>query len=349
MASSVTLHDVAKLAGVSIGTASQALNNRSSVLAETKARVFDAAKTLGYPLKNPVGSPLASPVSVIGLLTKHDFGVAFEVNPFYLHIQAGVESECRRRGVSMMVSNLDVDPSNHPVSWPPMLRHRNVEGLIVAGAFIEETIDRIGSQIECPVVLVDSYAPSLPFDTIVTNNQQGMQDAVDYLVEQGHIHIGLVGSNRHSPPSILERRSAYLSALEKRGIGSHYVEDSLLERWSVREAVLRLLLRCPQISAILACNDDCAVGVWDAAREMGLNIPNTLSVVGFDNIDLASQVQPGLTTVHVQKTWMGILGVRYLLDRILNPEQPKITTMVSTQLIIRESVSRIIEKSNPGE
>ena len=94
MANSVTLHDVAKLAGVSIGTASQALNNRPSVAQETRVRVLGAARTLGYPFKETDNGTGENPLSIIGLLTKHDYGFPFEVNAFYSYIQAGVESEC---------------------------------------------------------------------------------------------------------------------------------------------------------------------------------------------------------------------------------------------------------------
>ena len=100
MSSSVTLRDVARSAGVSVGTASQALNNRPHVAPETRARVLDAARSLGYPIKDP--PPDADGVKVIGLLTKHDVGLPVEVNPFYSYIQAGVESECRKQQVSLM-------------------------------------------------------------------------------------------------------------------------------------------------------------------------------------------------------------------------------------------------------
>ena len=92
MASSVTLRDVARLAGVSIGTASQALNNRRQVAPETRARVLDAARSLEYPIKEDLFAP--DQLKVVGLLTKHDLGMPVEITPFYSHIQAGVESEC---------------------------------------------------------------------------------------------------------------------------------------------------------------------------------------------------------------------------------------------------------------
>ena len=111
MSNSVTLRDVAQLAGVSIGTASQALNNRPNVAPETRSRVVDAAMSLGYPVKESA-SESQRPLEVIGLLVKHDFGLPPEVNPFYAYIQAGVERACQSLNLSLMYANIEVDPSN---------------------------------------------------------------------------------------------------------------------------------------------------------------------------------------------------------------------------------------------
>jgi len=339
MSNSVTLRDVAQLAGVSIGTASQALNNRPNVAPETRSRVVDAAMSLGYPLKES-DSESQSPLEVIGLLVKHDFDLPPEVNPFYAYIQAGVERACQSLNLSLMYANIEVDPSNHPVGWPAMIREQRIDGLILAGTFIEETIDSFKRHIEAPIVLVDSYAPNLPFDSIVIDNIPGAYVAVKYLIESGHRHIGLIGANDHSPPSVLERRAGYVNALRDRHIQDVYIEPSRLDRESGYAATQKLLQKAPQVTAIFACNDFSAIGVMHAAREMGLRVPEDLSVVGFDNIDVAKEVTPPLTTVHVHKTWMGILGVRQLLERAQNPEQPKVTVVVSTQLIARNSVNR---------
>ena len=121
MANSVELQDVADLAGVSIGTASQAINNRPTVALATRSRVIDAAHTLGYPIKEVQDVKPYADIGVIGMLTKHDYGNAPEVSPFYSHIQAGIESECRKFGINLMFANVEVDESNHPVVWPAMI------------------------------------------------------------------------------------------------------------------------------------------------------------------------------------------------------------------------------------
>jgi DNA-binding LacI/PurR family transcriptional regulator len=340
MANSVTLQDVAKLAGVSIGTASQALNNRPSVAQDTRMRVVDAARTLGYPLKETDNSSSENPMSIIGLLTKHDYGFPFEVNAFYSYIQAGVESECRRHNLSLMFSNIEVDPANHPVVWPSMITEQRIDGLILAGTFIENTIGLLGQRVDIPIVLVDSYAPNLSFDSIVIENTIGAITAIDHLLAQGHAHIGVIGWAKNSPPSVNERFMGYNRALEAHNISTRYVEESGLNREEGYNAATRLLQRAPEITAIFACNDLTAIGAIHAARDIGLAVPGDLSIVGFDNIDMAKEVTPALTTVHVYKTWLGIFGVRQLIARALNPEQPKTTTTIMTDLIVRESTGR---------
>lgn len=314
MANSVTLHDVAKFAGVSIGTASQALNNRPSVAQDTRVRVLDAARTLGYPFKETDNGTGENPLSIIGLLTKHDYGFPFEVNAFYSYIQAGVENECRRHNMSLMFSNIEVDPSNHPVVWPAMITEQRIDGLILAGTFIENTIGLLGQRVDIPIVLVDSYAPNLPFDSVVIENITGATTAVNHLVAQGHTRIGVIGWTKNSPPSIDERYMGYNRALEAHNISTRYVEESGLNREEGYRAAAQLLQRAPEITAIFACNDLTAIGAIHAARDMKLTVPNDLSIIGFDNIDLAKEITPALTTIHVYKTWL--LSVRSFSGRV---------------------------------
>jgi DNA-binding LacI/PurR family transcriptional regulator len=237
-----------------------------------------------------------------------------------------------------MYANIEVDLSNRPVFWPAMISEQRVDGLILMGTFIEDTIGMIRQQADAPIVLIDSYAPNFPFDSIVIDNIQGSYNAVNCLIDYGHHHIGLIGTNPQSPPGVFERRTGYQRALAAHGIQETYIEDSMLDRQNAFEATRHLLNCHPQITAIFSVNDDTAIGVINAAHDMGLAVPEELSVIGFDNIDLAKEVKPYLTTIHVHKTWMGALGVRFLAERAMNPDQPRLTVTVSTDLIIRETI-----------
>ena len=149
MTSTTTLREVAEMAGVSIGTASQALNNRPNVSPETRARVMDAAITLGYH-KDIHNNHVENPISVIGMLVKHDYGLEVTVNPFYSHVERGVERECRLRNIGLMYSSIEVDHQNRPVIWPSMISEQRVDGLLLIGTFIEDTVEQVQRRIQNP-------------------------------------------------------------------------------------------------------------------------------------------------------------------------------------------------------
>jgi DNA-binding LacI/PurR family transcriptional regulator len=337
MADTVRLQDVADLAGVSMGTASQALNNRPTVAAETRARVLDAAHTLGYPVRSS-SEIVESQLEVIGVLAKHDFGVGQEVNPFYSHVHVGIENECRAQKLALMVANVEVDASNRPLLWPPMLNEDLIQGLLLVGTFIEDTVGLLRRRLDLPIVLIDGYAPTMPFDSIVIDNAGGTRSALEHLVDHGHRAVGLIGTNPQSPPSVLERRQSYVQFMRDHALPESYIEDSKMRYESGYAACLSLLRRAPEVTAIFAASDLVAIGVLNGARDLGIQVPDQLSVAGFDNIDMASVVTPALTTVHVHKTWLGALGVRQLVQRAKEPRHPKVTIAVTTRLVQRDSV-----------
>jgi LacI family transcriptional regulator len=221
-----------------------------------------------------------------------------------------------------------------------MLDKKKVDGIIFIGTQVEETADAVHQRLDVPIVLVDSYAPNLPFDSVLTDNFQGAEMALNHLIALGHRHIALVGSKENSVPSIAERRRAYIQTMMAHGfLNENYIPNSELYRPDAHKAALSLMQRFPEITAFFACNDDTAAGVIAAAVDLGLKVPRDISVIGFDNIALANELTPPLTTIHVHKNWMGMLGVRFLLERAVNPEKPKSTTYIGTQLVLRKSTA----------
>lgn len=336
---SPTLREIAEAAGVSVGTVSATLNNRSSVAASTKAKVLDVAVSLGYEPKRR--NRLADDVDlgVIGLLIKHNIGSYWETNPFYSRVQLGVTNTCHQHEIGLMVANVEVDESNHPISWPTMINEQRINGLIMAGAFIDDTVHMFKRKSDIPIVLVDGYAPYMNCDTVVTDNRGGAHKAVRHLVEQGHTHIGLLGWNPHSPPSIQQRQQGYLDILGENGL-EPFIAHTELSRHGGEAGARMLLSNGQKVTALLCCNDETAFGAMSAARDLGLAIPQDLSLIGFDNLDMARETVPALTTIHVHKSWMGALGVQTLIERVRNPERPHITIVLSTDLVERDTVSR---------
>ncbi len=336
-----TLRDIAQHADVALSTVSQVLNNKPGVSPELRYRVIAVAEELGYKPRIPSETSLSTRVKTVGLLTKRHNSDALTLNPFYSHIIVGAESECRRRNVGLMYANIEVDEHNHATSLPSILLEERVDGVIVLGAFLEETLGHI-SNLGNHIVLVDAYTnDGDEFDRVLVDNISGAFKAVRHLITNGHRSIGIIGSEPDSYPSIAERRQGYLTALVQHGL-KPFIEDSALERPEAYEATKRLMARSPQITAIFACNDNVAIGVVNALHDIGLRVPDQVSVIGFDNIDLAHEVRPALTTMHVDKVLMGVVAVQHLMDRATNPNRASLKTLVSTQVIERESVRKIV-------
>jgi len=333
-----TLRDIAKKADVSVSTVSQVVNNKPGVSAELRKRVLQVAAELGYRSTVVVEAELATEIRTIGLLTKYREDDALVVNPFYSHIIVGAERECTRHNISLMYANVHVDENNHVQNLPPMLLDERVDGVIVVGAFLEETLANINRRANQNTVLVDAYTTEgNAFDSVLIDNVSGAASAIQYLVSLGHRRIGLVGSQPASYPSIQERRHGYRKVLHQHGLDA-FIEDSALNRTDACKATKRLIRREPNLTAIFACNDEVAIGVIGALQEEGLHVPDDISVIGFDDIDFAQEVTPPLTTLHVDKMMMGVVAVRNLIDRSRDPLRIPLKTLVVPQLIERASV-----------
>jgi LacI family transcriptional regulator len=261
-----------------------------------------------------------------------------QVNPFYSYVLAGVERECQRHNISLMYANVEVDEHNRALSLPAMLLDQRVDGVIIFGAFLEETILDISRRAGQNIILVDAYTSGQnTFDSVLIDNYTGAITAVEYLISQGHRHIGLVGSGPNAYPSIAERREGYLTALRRHGL-TPYIEDGALDRVDAIQATMRLMSRAPQITAIFGCNDNVAIGAMSALTHVGRRVPHDVSVIGFDDIDLAQETTPTLTSIHVDKVLMGAMALRMLRDRAESPDRSVVKTTITTQLMVRDSV-----------
>lgn len=335
-----TLREVAARAGVSLPTASRALNNKANVLPETRAQVLRAASELGYKLQVRSASSVPARLNTVGAVVKRDPEELPGIDPFNYAILAGIEEECQRLGLNLMYASVPVDIYSHAGDLPPMLAEQAVDGLILIGPFFETTIAHINGVANMPIVLADAYAPGYDFDAVLTDNVGGARKAVKYLITQGHSRIGLIGSidgvNQHM--SIQERRQGYLQALAEHKIGHNYIEESPLKEPAAFEATRRLLARAPEVTAIFACNDEVAGGVIRALVSLGKRIPEDISVVGFDDTMLARQIVPALTTVHVHTALMGTICVRQLYDQAMREHRVQTTIRLGTDLVTRDSV-----------
>jgi LacI family transcriptional regulator len=338
MSQRITLEDIARHSGVSLATVSLVLREKPGINDETRRRVIDIARALGYAKKLPSETAPASGLQQVGVALKSRSGDPPQTNQFYGPVLAGIEAACRKQQINLLYATVPVDEDNHPQELPRMLIEGGLDGLLLVGAFVDSTITRLMQRGATPIVLVDAYAAENDYDSVVSDNFRGAYQAATYLAQLGHRRIGVVGSLPDAYPSIDERRRGYLQALRDHGIAEHYFADSHWTREAATAAATELLLRSPDISALFGCNDETAIGVIDAARALGRRVPEDLSVVGFDDIDLAAHVAPALTTMRVDKVSMGRLAVQLLAHRVEFPAAGCVTTVLRPTLIQRQSV-----------
>jgi LacI family transcriptional regulator len=337
----VTMEDIARQSGVSLTTVSLVLRDKPGINDETRQRVLDVARTLGYR-KRPQSELLAAPaLRQVGMLNKARPDDQPQTNQFYAPVVAGIEAACRRQQINLLYATVLVDIDNYPQETPRMLLEDDLDGLLLIGAFVDPAIARLIKHRTRPTVLVDAYASEDRYDSVVSDNFHGAYTAVSYLIERGHRHIGLVGSLPTTYPSFQERRRGYLQALHDFEITKPYFADSHVTSTEVAEATIDLLQRCPQITALFCCNDAMAIAAMRAVQALGRRVPGDLSIIGFDNIDLAEHVTPALTTMHVDKVSMGRLAVQLMTNRAEFPITSCVTAVLRPTLIERESVRSI--------
>jgi LacI family transcriptional regulator len=338
----ITMAEIAKRSGVSLSTVSLVLRNRAGVGTDTRQRVLDVAKDLGYIPKIPV-SPYLSNLTNIGLILKAEPDRVPRANQFYSHVLAGIEMACRKRQMNLLYATMTVDQDSYPLELPRILAEGDAaDGLLLVGAFLNEALAHVIERHSMPAVLVDAYAISDRYDAVVSDNFKGAYQAISHLVEHGHRHIGLVGGHPKAYPSLRERQGGYMQALEDHGISDHYLaECHVIDAREILEATTDLLRSNPQITAIFGVNDETALAVMEVAQDLGRQVPGDLSVIGFDDIDLASCVTPSLTTMQVDKVGMGRLAVHLLVNRANQPESSPVKAVVRPRLIERDSVCAI--------
>ncbi|MBN2006595.1 MAG: LacI family DNA-binding transcriptional regulator [Anaerolineae bacterium] len=343
--SNVTMADVARLSGVSLSTVSLVLNQKPGIPHKTRLKVLAAAETLGYQLKNAVATGAKTerqqPVKTIGVFVKSqiDDPIPPTSNAFYSYVLSGIEESCRVHNLLLVLSVVLVDVNSYPIEVPDLIQHKDIDAILMVGVCINEMLDAALKQTNTPVVLVDAYSYVESYDAVVCANFEAGYQAAHYLIEKGHRDIGFIGGYENGHPSFLDRRSGYLQALQDEEIEASYLCDcSYNNPQAVFNALKSLKQENPQITAVLGCNDKVALEIMQAAIALGLDIPNDLSVMGFDNIAMADKVNPPLTTIEIDKLSMGRLAVDLVFFRSRYPNAAMTKAALYPTLVERQSV-----------
>lgn len=335
----VTLADVARDAGVSPAAASLALRGEPGVSRQTRERVMDVARRLGYRSVGRSAGRRMQPIT-LGMVIKAPQGDVPEVNSFYAPIMAGVEAVCREREADLLFAHMPVDDEYHPLEVPRLVTERACDGLIVIGAHLSRGTAALLED-GPPAVLVDAYAEDAALDAVVSDNAAGARTAVEHLIARGHRSICLVGTRPDSFPSMTQRRRAYEAVIAEAGLQPHFVDTPHVPPEMAAEAAIGYLEQHPEVTAVFCANDAVAVAFIDAAHRVSIDVPGQVSVVGYDDIDLARHVSPPLTTMAVDKLGMGRLAVALLLHRMELPDGHVVQASLRPRLVERRSVREL--------
>jgi LacI family transcriptional regulator len=338
-----TIKDVAALAGVSFTTVSHVLNDTRPVSADARRRVLAAVEQIGYLPSAVARSLRKSETKIIGVLVPN------VRNPFFAELVCGVEECCRLAGFSVFLCNSDNDPKRQQQYMRTLLEKR-VDGLLLSSAGDDEALARIFKLASVPSVTVDRLVPGVSADRVSVHNQQGAYTAVLHLLELGHRRIACISGPAEFEVA-RERIEGWRRALQSYGIAAdeQLIIESDFSSPGGYEAVRSLLLGqaaqalaapgAPPVTAVFASNDVMAVGALRAAAELGVRVPQQLSVVGFDDIELSRYVFPALTTVGCSIQQLGIEAGKVLIERIENPGAPIKEVLLTPRLVVRESTA----------
>jgi len=332
-ASTVTIRDVARRAGVSPMTVSRVINDSALVSAGTRRRVEDAIGELGY-----VPSRLARGLSArrTGTLAVIVPDVA---NPFFTLIVRGAEDVARRAGYRVILCDTRGDLAVEREVIEEMLAHR-VEGILIAPVNdrSREHLRRL-TAFNVPFVLVDRTVRGVDADTVLGDSADGAQRLVEHLLSLGHRRVGMIVES-DDVSTARDRRRGYETALQAAGLP---VDPELVVRARVdpeggREGMRRLLTLDEPPTAVFTVNNLVAVGAIEAVRGAGLEVPDDVALVCFDDIEYASRLYPFLTVMEQPAETFGTLSTQLLLERIENraPERSRVVVLPA-QFVVRRS------------
>ncbi len=327
------MRDVAQHAGVSISTVSHVVNNSRAVSSEARSRVLAAMKALGYKPNALAQNLRRQQTFSIGMI------VPDSANPFFAEVARGIEDTSFEQNHSVILCNTDGDVDKQAAHTDLLIKNQVAGILFVAAGISTELVEDLQAR-QVPLVVVDREVPDVAVDTVLTNHRQGGCQATQHLIDLGHRRIACVSGGSDLSPSA-ERLTGYQMKLQESGIpfDETLVVKGDFQYASGYRAARQLLSLAEPPTAVFACNDLMAVGVISAATEMGLRVPEELSVVGFDDVRLASFTNPPLTTIAQPKYDIGVIATKMLLARARNLAAPPRVEQLETELIIRGSTA----------
>jgi LacI family transcriptional regulator len=328
-----TIKDIARKVNVSYATVSRALNNKYGVKRETREKILRAAREVDYRPNAIARGLVKKQTHSIGLI------IPDITNPFFPEVARGIEAGAQEAGYSIFLCNTSWDKGRE-MQYANLLSQKRVDGIIVAPVSpnVRAFEQALGGRI--PVVYVSHAPKGTESSFVMIDNVRGGFLATQHLIETGRLPVGFIGAPEDSR-ALDERLEGYKRALRGHGleVQERYIQFGDFRRETGYRIIQRMIDEKTQPRGVFGENDLLALGVMQGARERGLDIPDQLAVVGFDDIPLASFPEIQLSTISQPKYEMGRIAVEILLDR-LHPgdtAQPPRRVVLEPELIIRRS------------
>lgn len=327
-----TIQDVANLAGVSVATVSRALRGRPNVAQETRARVIEAADRLGYEAHTAASSLASGRTSIVGLVAPF-FGVWYTGQ-----VIAGVERVLSAGGYDLLIYTVDSLESRKRFLDRARIIQTRVDGLVLVDFFpTKEELERLAASQPKMVVIGEHLEP---FSSYAIDNVAAAQTAVQHLIDLGHTKVALLGSGQipvHESRVLRDRRDGYLVAMSAAGLPPRedLVVPGLLSVEGGVAAMEHMLAMEDRPTGLFCMSDEMAMGVIGRARHAGYSVPGDLSVVGFDDHDLAAAF--GLTTMRQPVEELGELAARVLLDSLDGDAVDPGNHLLTAELVVRKT------------
>lgn len=329
------MKEIARMAGVSLGTVSHVLNDSAGVRQTLRDRVLEAVQAAGYQPSQLARGLRRVKTNMIGMI------IPDITNPFFPAVVRGAEDVAFSNGYRLILCNTDNDHSKELVHLNELRTYLPAGLIVIPSNFSDltaqaESYRRAGTGVVC----VDRLPKNWSGDTVTANNEEGAYNATCCLLKLGHTKLATITGPLHLT-NAKERLSGFKRAMREARLhlAPEYVQETTFDKQGGYAKTLILMRLIPRPTAIFAGNDMIAFGSLLAVREAGLRCPEDISLMGFDDLDLAETSNPSLSSVSQSGYQLGTAAARILLDRLDGDKGPAKHLVLETALKIRNSVA----------
>lgn len=329
-----SVREISRITGFSPATVSNALNNKKGVNPETARRVLEAAREIGYS---------STKIRQIKFVIYKHSGLVVSDTPFFAVLMESVEHTCREAGFETVIYNINAERPDYASRLNELLNDTS-SGILLLATEMEPEDLRQFEQAAAPIVVLDAWFDNMAFDTVTTNNEESVRQAVEGLVEKGHRRIGYLGGSVRIQ-NFKQREAGWKAALLLHEIPfekqPYYLLTPTMD--GAYADMVEILKTKPTLpTAFFVDNDIIALGAMKALQEFGYSVPQDVSLIGFDDLPFSEFSSPPLSTIKFHQNEMGRLAVQRLVEKIRSGATINAKIQINTRYVERSSIRALI-------